>query len=444
MILIFLLFPKDARTAQVTNAEGQTNNSSDKNYLLAQEEGTCKLITLRWKSNESKAWSIIFIPGPQYQLSINTRILGAVNPAHDRLAVWHTRDLPCSSLSCTDTESHFLFTIQQSKTRAKPSLAQKHPWTSAGREVLPLVSEAACHPKQHPQKNRSALPKETSPRSFTDGLHTFSLKHTQQFLFSKKKKREKGTVTGICIQNHIWIQGKLLGKKLTIESGAGALSKENERKERTIFCSYNGSTVLFVIISYREACTYNQFILESGLKHTNIYTQASSPAMVGNCHLQNWDQYWLCILKSQKVIQAIEAMGWATPRIWVWPVGVTLLALPGDMSALQRPGEAIPTQYIHNWGTVSQLAHIITHRHWFVATDFHHCTRRNHCYQEESRWPLTQTHFASKDIFQTQCLSYQICPSRSCVSSQPTWKTMWCDFSSTLRTEVHSHNSHLA
>lgn len=259
-----------------------------------------------------------------------------------------------------------------------------------------------------------------------------------------KKKREKGTVTGICIQNHIWILGKLLGQKLTIESGAGALSKENERKERTIFCSYNGSTVLFVIISYREACTYNQFILESGLKHTNIYTQASSPAMVGNCHLQNWDQYWLCTLKSQKATQALEAMRWATPRIWVWPVGVTLLALPGDMSALQRPGEAIPTQYIHNWGTVSQLAHIITHRHWFVATDFHHCTRRNHCYQEESRWPLTQTHFASKDIFQTQCLSYQICPSRSCVSSQPTWKTMWCDFSSTLRTEVHSHNSHLA
>lgn len=61
-------------------------------------------------------------------------------------------------------------------------------------------------------------------------------------------------------------------------------------------------------------------------------------------------------------------------------------------------------------GQEGQLAHIITHRHWFVASSLH-------CYQEESHWPLTQTYFASKDIFQTQRLSYQICPSRSCVSS---------------------------
>lgn len=199
---------------------------------------------------------------------------------------------------------HYSTEQNQSKTLPCPEasldLCRERGATSGFRGCLP--------PKATSSKEQKCTSKGNVTKVITDGLHTFSLKHTQQFLFSQKK-REKGTVTGVCIQNHIWIQGKLLGKKLTIESGAGALSKENERKERTIFCSYNGSTVLFVIISYREACTYKQFILESGLKHTNIYTQASSPAMVGNCHLQNWDQYWLCTLKSQKVIQAIEAMG---------------------------------------------------------------------------------------------------------------------------------------
>lgn len=315
----------------------------------------------------------------------------------------------------------------------------------------PRASPDLCRERGATSGFRGSLPpKTTSP---TEQQHFQGKRHRDRLLMAyipshwstcssfcfPKKEREKGTVTGIRTQNHVWILGKLLGKKLTIESEAGALSKEKERKERTTFCSYNGSTVLFAIISYREACTYNQFILESGLKHTSTYTQGSSPAMLENCCLQNWDQYWLCTPNSQKVTQALEPTGWTAPRNWVWSVGVTLLAMPCDMYTLQRPGEAIPTHYTHHWGagrTVSppHNAQTLVCGNWFSSL---------HCYQEESHWPLTQTHLASKDIFQTQSLSYQVCPSRSCVSTQPTWKTMWCDFSSTLRTEVHSHNPHL-
>lgn len=127
-------------------------------------------------------------PSPAKPGSAPTKILGAVNPARDRLAVWHTRDLPCPSLPCTDTESHFLFDIQWNKTRALP--AHGHPRTSAGREVLHLVSEAPCHPKQHPQQN-SSTSKGNGTKIFADGLHTFSLKYMQQFLFSQKRERER-------------------------------------------------------------------------------------------------------------------------------------------------------------------------------------------------------------------------------------------------------------
>lgn len=128
-------------------------------------------------------------PSPAKPGSAPTKILGAVNPACDRLAVWHTRDLPCPSLPCTDTESHFLFDIQWNKTRALP--AHGHPRTSAGREVLHLVSEAPCHPKQHPQQNSS-----TSKGNGTEIVcwwltYLLTEVHAAVSVFPKKRERKE-------------------------------------------------------------------------------------------------------------------------------------------------------------------------------------------------------------------------------------------------------------